>query len=570
MSRSLEVRFAPHVAFALLAAAALLLAWPGEAAAMLRGISLQPDDRQRTWLTAISGFSLGLALGLMVYELRARGIAIKLRRLKDLAASVDGRDSDETPRGKINHELERLSDEVLYSARRISKERREFDNQATAWQAMFAATLDSMFVLDGKGIVKDLNPAAERQFKITATDAIGKHLADLLFPLPHRALDNAAFMQDIAVGKAVGRRQELIVHCGQRQFPVEMAVAEFHVGDEMGLIVTARDISGHRQTRADLKRVREQADRLQARLRGELAGRRSGRDAPATLPGPEAIVVAPTGGTPFTLEDACGDVIRKLVVKAERKGLGFRYEDSEVQGMGLIGDSSRLRGVASELIDSVIRHSAHGEIIVHFSATSKDERSIELVVSVTSTGMTVDESAQVGRPVIVLPKLSGRSKSRAVLNPQKRAVDVAGVETEVIATDDSGIVFKARMHYAVDLSRVAIDLGALAGVAPAGGGTDETDPRMVAEFARAAARLRHNADKGNLGALWAQAHRLKEVWLPFAPLSEAGLVSALAHTARGGDGANARMLARRLAEALDATVRQNMNVTEADIEEQVA
>jgi len=570
MSRSFEVRFAPHVAVALVAVTALLLAWPGEAAAMLRGISVQPDDRQRTWLTAISGFSLGLALGLMVYELRARGIAIKLRRLKDLAASVDGRDGDETPRGKINHELERLSDEVLYSARRISKERREFDNQATAWQAMFAATLDSMFVLDGKGIVKDLNPAAERQFKITATEAIGKHLADLLFPLPHRALDNAAFMQDIAVGKAVGRRQELIVHCGQRQFPVEMAVAEFHVGDEMGLIVTARDISGHRQTRADLKRVREQADRLQARLRGELAGRRSGRDAPATLPGPEAIVVAPTGGTPFTLEDACGDVIRKLVVKAERKGLGFRYEDSEVQGMGLIGDSSRLRGVASELIDSVIRHSAHGEIIVHFSATSKDERSIELVVSVTSTGMTVGESAQVGRPVIVLPKLSGRSKSRAVLNPQKRAVDVAGVETEVITTDDSGIVFKARMHYAVDLSRVAIDLGALAGVAPAGGGTDETDPRMVAEFARAAARLRHNADKGNLGALWAQAHRLKEIWLPFAPLSEAGLVSALAHTARGGDGANARMLARRLAEALDATVRQNMTVTEADIEEPVA
>jgi hypothetical protein len=30
------------------------------------------------------------------------------------------------------------------------------------------------------------------------------------------------------------------------------------------------------------------------------------------------------------------------------------------------------------------------------------------------------------------------------------------------------------------------------------------------------------------------------------------------------------MLARRLAEALDATVRQNMSVTDADIEEPVA
>jgi PAS domain S-box-containing protein len=559
-----------RIAVAWLVLTAAALAWPGEAAAMLRGIGLQLDTRERFWLAAFSGFSLGLALGLMIYELRARGVAIKLRRMKDLAASVDGRFADEAPRGKIGQELERLSDEVLFTARRMSKERREFDNQATAWQAMFAATLDSMFVLDAKGLVKDLNPAAERQFKIEATEAVGKHLADLLFPLPHRALDHAAFMQDLAAGKAVGRRQEVIVHCGQRQFPVEMAVAEFHVGDELGLIVTARDIAAHRQARADLKRVREQADRLQARLRAELAARRPGRDAPATLP-PDALVLAKVeGGTPFTLEDACGDVIRRLVVKAERKGLGFRYEDSEVQGMGLIGDASRLRGVVSELVDGVIRHSARGEIVVHFSATSKDERSIELVVSVISTGMTADESAHVGRPVIVLPKLNGRSKSRAIPDPHKRAVDVAGVETQVLIGDEVGVEFKVRMHYAVDLSRVAIDLGELAGVTSSKPADDETDARMVAEFARAAARLRQNADKGNLGALWAQAHRLKEIWLPHAPLTEAGLVSALAHTARGGDAANACMLARRLAEALDATVRQNMTVSETDIEEPVA
>ncbi|HQR21697.1 MAG TPA: PAS domain-containing protein [Burkholderiaceae bacterium] len=559
-----------RIALAWLAASALVLVWPGEAAAMMRSLGLQLDTRERIWLSAFSGFSLGLALGLMIYELRARGIAIKLRRLKDLAASVDGRFADEAPRGKIGHEFERLSDEVLFTARRINKERREFDNQATAWQAMFAATLDSMFVLDAKGLVKDLNPAAERQFKINAAEAVGKPLADLLFPVEHRALDNAAFMQDLAAGKAVGRRQELIVHCGQRQFPVEMAVAEFCVADETGLIVTARDISVQRQTRADLKRVREQADRLQARLRSELGARRPGRDAPPTLP-PDALVLSRVdGGTPFTLEDACGDLIRRLVVKAERKGLGFRYEDSEVQGMGLIGDASRLRAVVSELIDSVIRHSTHGEIVVHFSATSKDERSIELTVSVISTGMTAEESTRVGRPVIVLPRLNGRSKARVVTDPTKRAVDVAGVETQVVISAENGVEFTAHMHYAVDLSRVAIDLGALAGVPSAKPADEEADPRDVAEFARAAARLRQNADKGNLGALWAQAHRLKEVWLPRAPLSEAGLVSALAHTARGGDAANACMLARRLAEALDATVRQNMTVSEADIEEPVA
>jgi len=544
--------------------AALLVA-SADAAAVVRALGLKPDGPERIWMIAASGLVLGLALGWLAYELKARGLAIALRRLTDLASSLDGRIADDSRRGDVKKELDRLSDEVLYSVRRMSRERREFDQRATAWQAMFAATLDAMFVLDANGKVRELNPAAEREFRLTAADAVGCHLADLLFPLPQRALDHAAFMQDIAAGKAVGRRQELIVHCGQRQFPVEMAMAEFRVGEEPGLIVTARDISAHRQARADLRRVREQADRLQSRLRNELSSRRlvrSSREAPATLD----VVMAPTGGTPFTLEDACGDVIRRLVVKAERKGLGFRYEDSEVQGMGLIGDGSRLHGLVTELIDGVIRHAAEGEIIVHFSAVSIDERSIELVVSVTATGMGESEARHVGRPAgkdaqTAAKSRAGRGRTGGAT---LHAVTIAGVETHVAATPLRGVVFKARMHYAVDLSHVSIDLGALAGVPAPAPGAAEADPRLLAEFARAASRLRHNADKGNLGALWAQAHRLKEIWLPHASLSDAGLVSALAHTARGGDMANACMLARRLADAIDGTVREQVNATEAD------
>jgi PAS domain S-box-containing protein len=545
-------------------AAIVLLAWPGDAFAAMRSLGFAPDTRERLLLSAFSGFTLGLALGLLIYELRGRRIAIALRRLTDLAASIDGRMPDDSKRGAVKVEMERLSDEVLFSARRRTQERREFDNQATAWQAMFAATLDPIFVLDGKGILEELNPAAERQFRLTPADAVGRHFADLLFPLPHRALDHAAFMQDLAAGKIVGRRQEVVVHCGQRQFPVEMAIAVFHVGDEPGMIVTARDIAAQRQTRSDLKRVREQADRLQSRLRAELASRRGGRAAPDTLPMPDAnpaVVAGTTGGTPFTLEDACGDVIRKLVVKAERKGMGFRYEDSEVQGTGLIGDATRLRALVADLIDSVIRHSLHGEIIVHFAAVSIDERSLELVLRVTATGMTEEESRQIGRPVIA--PLKGRSRTPG--EPRARSIEVAGVPAQVVP-QDVGIVFTARMHYAVDLSRVTIDLGALAGVTASTTAEEDADPQLLAEFARAATRLRHNADKGNLGALWAQAHRLKETWLPRAPLADAGMISALAHTARGGDAANACMLARRLAEALDVTVRQHMSTSEVDIE----
>ena len=100
--------------------------------------------------------------------------------------------------------------------------------------------------------------------------------------------------------------------------------------------------------------------------------------------------------------------------------------------------------------------------------------------------MTLDESTHVGRPVIVLPKVNGRSKierhngSAAARGRRGRGRD------EVVTTADSGIVFKARMHYAVDLSRVAIDLGALSGVLRRRLPMTDTDPRVVAEFARAA------------------------------------------------------------------------------------
>ena len=82
-----------------------------------------------------------------------------------------------------------------------------------------------------------------------------------------------------------------------------------------------------------------------------------------------------------------------------------------------------------------------------------------------------------------------------------------------------------------------------------------------ADFAGAAVRLRKNADKGNLGALWAESHRLTAAWQRHANApgvkdsngsgGSTGLVSALSHAARGGDTVNAAMLARRLADALE-------------------
>jgi hypothetical protein len=188
--------------------------------------------------------------------------------------------------------------------------------------------------------------------------------------------------------------------------------------------------------------------------------------------------------------------------------------------------------------------------------------------------MNEDQSTRVGRPLNVPVKPDRKAAARSAI-PRERVIEVAGAEVAVRLDPTRGARFTARLHYAADLSRVTFDLGAPVGPELSRAKPIDLDPQLLAEFARAAGRLRTNADKLNLGALWAQAHRLKEIWLPRAPLADAGLLSALAHTARGGDAANAQLLARRLAEALDLTVREHVArhepgtdaVTEAESEE---
>ena len=309
------VRIAPPVARNLVACLALALMASAAAANSLVGAFSEMDLHRRLWMAAIGGFSLAAAFAMLAFELRSRRISIALRRLTDLAASVDGRLPEETRRQRIGTELTRLSDEILYSSQRMGREKRELAGKAATWEAIFAASLEASIALDKAGVITHVNPAAERLLRVTAEEIIGKSLVDVMLPPTHRSPDNANFASDLAGGRASGRRQELVAQRRDgRQFPLEVAVAEFKNGTEIGYIVSARDISAHRRLRAELARAREIA--------------------------PDASVKsAPRSG--YTLEEICGEPIRRLAVRAQRKGLRFRYEDMELQGLALIGNAAR-------------------------------------------------------------------------------------------------------------------------------------------------------------------------------------------------------------------------------------
>ena len=489
------------------------------------------DMQRRLWMAAIGGFSLAVAFAMLAFELRSRRIAIALRRLTDLAASTDGRLPEETRRQRLSTELTRLSDEILYSSQRMGRERRELTAKSAAWESMFAANLEASIALDKAGAITNMNPAAERLFRVAVQDVIGKPLVDVMLPHMHRSSENASFGRDLVSGNAQGRRQELVAqrHDG-RQFPLEVAVAEFKNGVEIGYIVTARDISAQRRLRAELARARE------------ITPDGSVKSAPRSA---------------YTLEEICGDPIRRLAARAERKGLRLRYEDAEAQGLALVGNAARLRRVLANLIDSALQACDSGELIVHVTVIPLEDREVRLCSSVTATGMTDQQATAMMQPYVVQPFASVGPGGGVT----DRRIEFFGARVMVARAAGGGVTFQFNQRFEADLSRIAIDLSSnVAGTetpsVPAAKPDSASSPASdAADFARAAARLRKNAEKINLGALWAEAHRLTNAWQRHAAAGElngdVGLVSALSHAARGGDASSAILLARRLADALE-------------------
>src|SRR4029453_6892143 len=104
---------APLVTRNLPAFLALALVADVAAANSWLGAFSEMDLHRRLWMGDIGGFSLAGAFAMLAFELRSRRISIALRRLTDLAATVDGRLPEETRRQRVAPRLTPLPVEVF-------------------------------------------------------------------------------------------------------------------------------------------------------------------------------------------------------------------------------------------------------------------------------------------------------------------------------------------------------------------------------------------------------------------------------------------------------------------------
>ena len=138
----------------------------------------------------------------------------------------------------------------------------------TRAQAILATTVDAVVVIDERGAVETLNPAAERMFGYAAGEVIGRNVK-VLMPEPYsREHDDylANYLRTgekriIGVGReVVGRRKDGTV------FPIDLAVSEARLGERRAFVGVLRDITERKQAEEALRESHRQLETALAAL----------------------------------------------------------------------------------------------------------------------------------------------------------------------------------------------------------------------------------------------------------------------------------------------------------------
>jgi len=126
------------------------------------------------------------------------------------------------------------------------KQQREHDVTARH-QRMIEASLDAVIEIDERGVVTELNPAAERVFGYAKADALGRTLAELIIPERLRERHRAGLARVIATGEVrlLGKRVELTaLRADGSELPVELAlVAAARLDGSRSFIGFLRDLT---------------------------------------------------------------------------------------------------------------------------------------------------------------------------------------------------------------------------------------------------------------------------------------------------------------------------------------
>lgn len=177
--------------------------------------------------------------GAITVELPVQGDDEIARLARNFSGLIHQVDNSRTALNKINQHLEGL----------IKQRNEEIFRHQIRQEVVVQNIVDGLITIDDRGNVKDFNRAAEKIFGYPAEDVIGNNIK-MLMPDSY-ARNHDGYIQayhDTLMPKIIGKGREVE---GRRrdgsQFPMELAINEFWLGNERFYTGIVRDITERKQ-----------------------------------------------------------------------------------------------------------------------------------------------------------------------------------------------------------------------------------------------------------------------------------------------------------------------------------
>ncbi|MDQ4079709.1 MAG: PAS domain S-box protein [Gemmatimonadota bacterium] len=239
-----------------LVALSIAIAISASFAALLLARHFRRAVRHDAWLK----IGAGLVMGAAVYGMHYTGMVAA--RFHPAAAPV-GRTSDVIATESLAWAIAGGAFVVISLAILAGLADRRILAARARTDAILDSALDAIITIDERGRVLEFNPAAERTFGYTRTQAIGRELADLIIPEHLRPAHRAGLerFRRTGEGTILGRRVELPARTADGgEILVELAITRIPVGDPPVFTGFLRDIT-------ERKRMEEAARRHAQELR---------------------------------------------------------------------------------------------------------------------------------------------------------------------------------------------------------------------------------------------------------------------------------------------------------------
>lgn len=310
---------------------------------------------------------------------------------------------------------------------------REVEASELRKTAILESALDCIITINHEGRILEFNPASENTFGYQKAEAIGKLMGDLIVPPIYRKAHNHGLKHYLKTGEqnVLGKRIEIIaMRKDGSEFPVELAITPIFLNDSLPMFTGyLRDITSRKLAEEELHKAKEAAETasvaksqflavMSHEIRtplnaiigmGELAIEsklESERiEFLQTIQENSEILLSLINDIldfskieagqvdiekiEFNLAETVENVLEMFAFKAFAKGLELLGKIDKNLPETIIGDSTRVRQILSNLIGNAIKFTNEGEVFVSLNVVRLTKQKVTVLFRIKDTGIGI-------------------------------------------------------------------------------------------------------------------------------------------------------------------------------------